>query len=166
MKKLVVVSLVLCFGFSISSAQEKEKGKRHERIEALKVAHITSELELTPEESQKFWPVYNKYNEELRTIKKDRKEKLTSFESDEEARTFINDNYNRKMKGLEIHNRMHMELAKVVSVRKVAMLEVAEQKFKKEVLSKAKKRFNKGERGGRKDKREGDREERRNERKN
>ena len=33
--------------------------KKKEKIEAMKVAYLTNELELTVEESQAFWPVYN-----------------------------------------------------------------------------------------------------------
>lgn len=36
------------------------------RLQALSVAHLTKELQLTPAEAEKFWPIYNKYNEEVR----------------------------------------------------------------------------------------------------
>ena len=36
------------------------------RLEALKIAYITKRLDLSPEEAQKFWPIYNQYAEELK----------------------------------------------------------------------------------------------------
>ncbi len=46
--------------------------KKQQNIEALKVAFISRELELTPDEAQKFWPLYNQYSKELKaTIKND-----------------------------------------------------------------------------------------------
>jgi Spy/CpxP family protein refolding chaperone len=33
-------------------------GDKGEKIEALRIAFITQELQLTPQEAQKFWPVY------------------------------------------------------------------------------------------------------------
>ena len=70
--------LLLIIGFSCLSALSfgQEKNKDHEKkkqeIEALKIAFISKELSLTPEEAQKFWPVYNLYFKELRaTVGKD-----------------------------------------------------------------------------------------------
>ncbi|HWB63743.1 MAG TPA: hypothetical protein VG603_09555 [Chitinophagales bacterium] len=40
----------------------------NDRIEALRVAYITQQLNLTPEEAQKFWPVYNAYRSDLKTL--------------------------------------------------------------------------------------------------
>ncbi len=47
-----------------------------EKIEALRIAYLTKQLDLSTEEAQRFWPVYNEYttgakalNEEVRTGK-------------------------------------------------------------------------------------------------
>ena len=42
-----------------SSAQPKEKNNWHQKMQSEMIAFITAELELTPEEAQVFWPVYN-----------------------------------------------------------------------------------------------------------
>jgi hypothetical protein len=42
--------------------------QREQDIEALKVAFLSKQLELTPEEAQQFWPVYNQYSTELKQI--------------------------------------------------------------------------------------------------
>lgn len=52
--------MLLCCS-SISYAQQN----KFEAIESEKVAFITKELKLTPAEAQKFFPLYNKYNEEM-----------------------------------------------------------------------------------------------------
>ncbi len=36
------------------------------RLEAIKIAYITKELNLSPGEAQKFWPAYNGYMDELK----------------------------------------------------------------------------------------------------
>jgi hypothetical protein len=40
-----------------------------DRIQALKIAYITKQLNLTPPEAEKFWPIYNLYTEEIRKIR-------------------------------------------------------------------------------------------------
>ena len=39
-----------------------------DRIEALRIAYISEQLNLTPEEAQKFWPVYNAYKHDLKVV--------------------------------------------------------------------------------------------------
>jgi len=41
------------------------------RLEALKIAYVTKRLDLSPEEAQKFWPIYNQYAEELKRARQD-----------------------------------------------------------------------------------------------
>ena len=57
-------------GFA-SAQEDLPSEKRQQDIEALKVAFISKELELTPDEAQKFWPVYNQYAKELKATIKD-----------------------------------------------------------------------------------------------
>ncbi len=42
-----------------------------ERLYALKIAYITKRLDLSPDEAQKFWPIYNQYSDELMQVRKD-----------------------------------------------------------------------------------------------
>jgi len=64
MKRLLLLS-VFFFAVFFSSAQNGN------RIEVLKIAFITKKLDLTPEEAQKFWPVYNQYSAELKKAQQD-----------------------------------------------------------------------------------------------
>jgi len=41
-----------------------------EKIEAQRVAFITQELDLTPDEAKVFWPVYNEYDAKRHEFKK------------------------------------------------------------------------------------------------
>ena len=58
--KYIFVLLILS---SASSFAQKNAG--FERIKAQKVAYITDELDLTPQEAEKFWPIYNSYDKTL-----------------------------------------------------------------------------------------------------
>jgi hypothetical protein len=39
------------------------------RIRALEIAYITNKLNLSPEEAQRFWPIYNNYSLELKVAR-------------------------------------------------------------------------------------------------
>jgi hypothetical protein len=61
----IVLLSVSSFGQNGRFFQNKK-----DQIKALKVAYITNELALTPEESAKFWPLYNAFEDKQREIKK------------------------------------------------------------------------------------------------
>ena len=54
----------LIFAFSLS-AQDKQ---RSEQIESFKFAFITQKLDLNSSEAEKFWPVYNNYQREMKVV--------------------------------------------------------------------------------------------------
>jgi hypothetical protein len=77
MKRLLLI-VGFAFSFLLGQAQNGE------RLEALKIAYITKRLDLSPEEAQKFWPIYNQYAEELkRTRKEEIRENKSEIELDE-----------------------------------------------------------------------------------
>ena len=43
------------------------------RVQALKIAYMTRQLNLTPDESTRFWPIYYSYTDELNRIRKETK---------------------------------------------------------------------------------------------
>ncbi len=70
-KLLVILGLTLTCALS-GMAQDGEKGDGG-RIKALQIAFLTQKLNLKPEEAQRFWPVFNQYQDELRRIRMDGK---------------------------------------------------------------------------------------------
>lgn len=74
MKKFV---LFLTFFIGVSYICAAQPG---EKIEALKVAFITKELNLTSDEAHKFWPVYNQYFAELKRARQENKTDELAFE--------------------------------------------------------------------------------------
>jgi hypothetical protein len=67
MKKLYFILTFITITLASTAQEEQPTG---EKIEALRVAFISKELELTPAEAEKFWPIYNEYANELKTLKK------------------------------------------------------------------------------------------------
>ncbi len=69
MKKLYFILVFITIGGLVKAQDEQPSEKKQENIEALKVAFISKELDLKPDEAQKFWPVFNQYSKELKTTK-------------------------------------------------------------------------------------------------
>lgn len=73
MKKLCLLNFIFSFFMVFGYAQNENDVRGGRNIESLKIAYITRELTLMPEEAQKFWPIYNSYVEELKAVRKERK---------------------------------------------------------------------------------------------
>lgn len=72
MKKYLLFLLAIFASFSFVMAQNTNS-QRSEKIKALKIAFITQKLQLTSAEAEKFWPVYNQYDNEIRQLRMNNK---------------------------------------------------------------------------------------------
>ncbi|MGB0178240.1 MAG: hypothetical protein ACPF9D_13825, partial [Owenweeksia sp.] len=79
--KTKALSLLLAITFT-SPIFAQQRDRVNDRIEAMRAQFFTEKLDLTPEEAQKFWPVYNQYREELAKIQGNRMKELTDHKSD------------------------------------------------------------------------------------
>lgn len=145
MKKLLIFCW-LCLTLSYAHAQQPgdEKTPKKERVEALKVAFITEKLQLTAKEAQVFWPVYNEFEEKLELSRKSRrKDAQVAMEaidklSDKEVENFIEAEFSQRQKELDIQKEYHEKFKKVLPLKKVGKLYLAEQEFKRQLLKKIK----------------------------
>lgn len=64
--------LAVCISTLATYAGEDpfQEGGKGDKIESLRIAFISQHLNLTPEEAQKFWPVYNAYRADMETLRK------------------------------------------------------------------------------------------------
>ncbi len=73
MKKIVTALFVMifCAAGSAWAQTETAQPENMEKVKALYVAFVTRELDLTPDEAQKFWPVHGQFENELRGVNRD-----------------------------------------------------------------------------------------------
>lgn len=142
MRRVGYIILILLMAFSAQA----QSGKRMERIHAIKVAYLTDKLQLTSEQSEKFWPIYNRYEEERFAIgRKYRREAMGQGKTPEEAMRSIDDDIEMQEKMLELRKKYKEEFLKVISPKQLATLVESEREFKKLLLQQLKeKRENRG----------------------
>lgn len=127
----------------VSSAQErggKNSPEKRQKIEALKIGFITEELELTPEESEKFWPVYRKHQADRKALKSQYKRRpvITAEMPEAEIEAFIKQKFELEQKELDLKKLYYRNLKGILPMWKVASLPKAEKDFRKMILSKVK----------------------------
>ena len=142
--KTSLITFVALIGFTaISIAQPGPKHEeKKEKVEAMKIGFITQQMNLTPEEAQKFWPVYNQMKNEIESVRKERqlsRENVKdNFETmtDPEFEKLINDELASRQKEFDIQKKYVAQFKVVVSIKKVAQFYRAEEQFKRKLLEK------------------------------
>jgi len=137
MKTIFLLFAITFFCFPLVKAQDG-----NDKIEAMKIAYITKRLQLTTDEAQKFWPVYNQYDAEKKQIRqstigsvKDMKEDgdFTNAEAEQAITKYID----FKAKDLELIKKYVAEFRKFLPATKIAKLVTAEEHFKKMLMKQA-----------------------------
>ncbi|GAB4157293.1 MAG: hypothetical protein Tsb0033_08970 [Winogradskyella sp.] len=139
MKQLIPILFLL---ISFTSFAQRN-GEIQEKIKAQKIAFITDKLELTSEEAQQFWPIYNEFEAKIETIKSEdlrplKKEMRQGDVSDKRASEILEKLIKAED---EMHNakqKLVVELKKVLPAKKIIMLQVAEDQFNQKLLDRLK----------------------------
>ena len=127
---------LLMASFTLNAQQAPISKELRERIEAQRVAFITQQLRLTPDEAARFWPVYNEYRDALKDMRDDFERPDLETISDEEAGVIIEKHLQQEQRKLELKRSLLTRLRTVISARKVLMLQKAEMEFNREMLRK------------------------------
>ena len=135
--RYIIMLLFLSFSLHLGAQQE-----RHTKIKSAKIAYMTKELDLSPSESEVFWPLYNKYQEEKSGLYKKHKASFNdlSLVSDEEADQMIEDLMDYQRNQYELSEQFFRDLRDIFPARKVLKFHKADREFKRELLRKAKKK--------------------------
>jgi hypothetical protein len=145
MKKIILFGLFLSLMGSVAEAQ-RTGSKFADRLESYQVAFITQKLDLSAEEAQKFWPLYNQYRDQTRKLRQEGSR--TSFSedmSDVEAEQYIKSSLDREGRELDLRKEFIQKLRGALPPRKIAKLQDLDREFKKELLERARERkMNKG----------------------
>lgn len=146
MKKIIyiVTASVLILTSAISAfAEERFQDNWKEKIMSEKIAFLTMEMGITPEEAQVFWPVYNQVDKErdeaIRSVFRSYKavEDAVAAGKGEKELSKLLDEYLAALKAQgEVEQKAYKEYAKVLPVEKLAKLYVAEEKFRRQHIRK------------------------------
>ena len=153
MKKFMFALAALCMTVGMAAQQPQERpGKQgkftkedmenfkkaaQERLQSEHIAYLTQELDLTPEEAQAFWPVYNQAQAEqkagfeaLTSAKKALKAAVKEGKSESEIKKAL-DAYNKAKAGQRnVLGDYQPKFEKILGVAKTAKLYLAEDGFR------------------------------------
>jgi hypothetical protein len=136
-KKLLIIILFIVSTNSIFAQQFRQK------IYLLKSSYITNALSLTPKEAEKFWPVYNLYSDKIHELKFELENNLDkkllkngnlAALSDNDAEKYLNNSLQMEQEIVTQKIKMQKELSKIISAKKIILLQKAEKDFNRRML--------------------------------
>ena len=149
--KMKRVALILAAAFALilsanAFAQDQQQPRERgdfaagwmEKMKAARVAFLTTELDLSAEEAQSFWPVYNQAQEEkdaaykeTRTAYRALTEAIKDGKPDKEVANLLQAYLKASKVPAALDAEYSAEFLKVLPATKVAKLYISEEKFRK-----------------------------------
>jgi hypothetical protein len=139
--KNILPILLFLVSFSFYAQSDKIDEKR-EKIKAYKVSFLTTELELTSTEAEKFWPVYNAFDDKQFELRHDKmKTYLRKLDDDninsisEKEAVILLSQIESTDKDLYFLREKYMtNLKKILSAKKILKLKKSEDDFNRKLL--------------------------------
>jgi len=135
--------IILCISLLFLSSLTVVAQNNRSQIKALKTAYITNAVELTPGEAEKFWPVYNEFDQNIHQLKTVKTQQIareirlaggigniSEAESDRILQELIDIDFNVANE----KKKFAKNLTGIISSKKIIKLLRAEQNFNKELL--------------------------------
>lgn len=147
MYKIVSFLAILIFSSSLVSAQGHRRQLSPEmraKFEAQKISYITQQLEISPEEAQVFWPLYNEMKKKEDTFHKEFRQLFTKLkhESDnisEKEMELLSDRIaDLKVEKAKLERDYHYKFKKVLSTKQILDLYMADKEYKGMLLRRIK----------------------------
>jgi len=142
--KFVITLALPLFIFS-QDKNETYENEKHKRMQSRKIAYISDNLELSPNQAELFWPMYNLYNSQMLSARVNKKKVLRNYNKNQssmdntELGFIINDLLKADQEYLDLKIKFVKQFSKIISNRQIIELHQSEEGFKKELLRKIKK---------------------------
>lgn len=140
MKTKFMLPIVLVL-LSFTAFSQGFRGKK-DKVKALKVAYITEELNLTTEEAQRFWPIYNAFDDKQAELRHEKMRAIMDrFEpesveklSEKEANSLLAQMETIEENLFALRKKFIRDLNGVISTKKIIKLKKAEDDFNRQLL--------------------------------
>jgi len=141
MKRGIFV-LVILAGFTFAPANAQNQGR--EKLDAYRIAFFTKRLNLTPQEAEKFWPVYNEFQNKRNSVQMERMQlnrnvNQNELNMSERDMTEAGDKLiSLQMQEADLAMEYHKKFKEILSPVKVLRLYQAENQYRMQLLNELK----------------------------
>lgn len=141
------IMVLLIMGITQTAFSQRDNNIDREKLNAARIGFITNRLSITPEQAEKFWPLFNEHEQarmslmrEMRSISKKSEGEI----SNEEARELIQARFDIQMKLLNVEKSFLEKVSETLSPVQSLRLNEANRDFTRHIY-----RMQRRERGSR-----------------
>ena len=113
--------------------------KVREKVEAARIGMISNRLELTPEQAEKFWPIYREFAQKRGEIRQEFRQAQQAIDptkpDPKKQQELLNFGLQQKQKELDLEKDYSGRIMTVISAQQLLSLRKAEQDFRQLVLN-------------------------------
>jgi hypothetical protein len=140
--KILIVTMLLVSPIIMRAQDERgiarQDPEARKKIEAARIALITERLGLTPEQAEKFWPIYREFSQkrgELRNEMRDAKKDVDKDNPDpEEQRALIELGLRLRQRELDLERDYSDRMLRIISAQQILNLRNAEREFQRMII--------------------------------
>ncbi|KAA3437777.1 hypothetical protein [Rufibacter hautae] len=139
--KLLFLFFLFTGSVAVAHGQNKEtpeeRKARIEKIETAKIAFITDKINLSGDQAQRFWPVYQEHDRkrnDLRQKSRPYKEQNLNALTDEQIQAGLEARLNIRQRELDLEKEYMDKYLRIISPRQLALFYRAEREFTKLLL--------------------------------
>lgn len=143
MKKIIIFGLILLSAWATAAQDQtdpqitQDPGVQ-EKIKNLRIAYISEKLGLTPDQAEKFWPVYREFSDKRKDIRQEFVEARKSIKHDNidpaKQEELVKLGLALKQRELDLEKTYSDRLLKVISAQQILNLRKAEGDFQRIIL--------------------------------
>ena len=136
----VIFWAIMLIGISVNGQNRDARNK----IESARIALITERLGLTPDQAEKFWPVYREYTDKRRGLTQELRQARQGMDpknmSDEQSERLVNMAMEVKQRQLDLEKQYSGRMMNVISSQQMLSLRKAEEDFRRMILQRLQER--------------------------
>lgn len=119
-------TLMVALLFSVALFSQPKQAENRDKVEALRIAFITEKLSLTPDQAQKFWPIYNQLNDEMKKLRQ-------QYKPAPETQLTADQTLEFDQKKLDVKKKYKAQFETVLGKDKVNTLYGLEEEFRRKM---------------------------------
>lgn len=141
---LFILGFFLTNGLGAQPTPREASGERFEKIRLARQEFITAELQLTPEESERFFAVFWEYDAQFHRLRKQQYRSHTHRDeaagkpqaalSEAEAKKILENRLQTEAKLLELKRQAMAKYMELLPATKLVLLDKAEHTFRKQLV--------------------------------
>lgn len=111
-----------------------------DRITQIKIAKLTADMKLSKAQAQKFWPIYDAFDNQRKEIRREIRSLSRNFTEDDDAYKKTERIQDLRQKELDLTKKYKSDFLKVVTEQQYGTMLVSEERFNQVLLETLKER--------------------------